>query len=511
MKNEELRMRSGSKRYAITLLSVLLSTGVYAESIDADLEGFDDSTGSSQLVSTSTTQIAQSNDDMAGFDDEPAVSGSTEDAPHDEIMDGFDDDSTGSSNDASISSATDVTTSEETVTEPAESLSGFTGKLTEQVAYSWHNKAPHDNISSLKSSLLLDYEHKFENGIRFKTNAKAYYDAIYSLKNRGDFTSKELSALESEVELFDAYLEGSITDSLDYKVGRQVVVWGRSDTIRITDVLNPLDNRRPGMVDIEDLRLPVVMAKFDYFIGDWRLTPIAILEQRFTKNPPFGGDFYPFPIQAPSNESYNDVTYALSVGAEFSGWDVNFYAARLRDDAGYLALEAKPVFKHDKVNMFGTALNVLSGSWLFKTEIAHFSGLKYFSTGDETFERTDGLVGVEYNGIADTLISYDFALRTIHGYDKRLLAEQNPLNKYDYQHAFRVTSDFVNDTVHANYLISLYGKHLDEGGFQRAWIKYDLADGINVNVGVVDYIGGSVLFDAIKDNDMVFADISYSF
>jgi len=28
---------------------------------------------------------------------------------------------------------------------------------------------------------------------------------------------------------------------------------------------------------------------------------------------------------------------------------------------------------------------------------------------------------------------------------------------------------------------------------------------------LVDYIGGSNFFDAIKDNDMIFADISYSF
>lgn len=496
----------------LLLSSVLCAALLHAESIDADLEGFDDtSTSAANEASTSDTD-----DMMAGFDDAPSDTGipAQTDTQTDEMMEGFDDASTGSSNDsdtdATRGSVSDV--HKDAVTESSQSfLSGFTGKLTEQVAYSWHNKAPHENISSVKSSLLLDYEHKFENGIRFKTNVKAYYDAIYSFKGREKFTSQELNQLESEVELFDAYLEGSITDSLDYKVGRQVVVWGRSDTIRVTDVLNPLDNRRPGMVDIEDLRLPVAMAKFDYFIGDWRVTPIAVLEQRFSKNPPFGGDFYPFPIVSPSNENYSDVTYALSVGAEFTGWDVNFYATRLRDDAGYLDVSTKPVFKHDKVNMFGTALNVLTGSWLFKTEIAHFSGLKYFSTGDETFERTDGLVGLEYNGIADTLISYDFALRTIHGYDQRLLAEQNPLSKYDYQHAFRVTSDFVNDTVHANYLISLYGKNLDEGGFQRAWIKYDLADGINVNVGVVDYIAGSVLFDAIKDNDMVFADISYSF
>jgi hypothetical protein len=80
-----------------------------------------------------------------------------------------------------------------------------------------------------------------------------------------------------------------------------------------------------------------------------------------------------------------------------------------------------------------------------------------------------------------------------------------------YQHAFRATSDFLNATLNVNYLVMLFGDKMDEGGFQRAWIKYDLADGINANFGVVDYMGGAKMFDAIKDNDMVFMDVSYSF
>ncbi|HIE59042.1 MAG TPA: hypothetical protein EYP82_03720 [Hydrogenothermaceae bacterium] len=161
--------------------------------------------------------------------------------------------------------------------------------------------------------------------------------------------------------------------------------------------------------------------------------------------------------------------------------------------------------------MFGTALNVISGSWLLKTELAYLDGLKYTSTQDKLYSRIDALIGVEYNGIADTLISYDISLRHLNNYDTRLLNEFNPLEKDTYQQAFRISTDFVNDTINANYLISLFGKKLSEGGFQRVWIKYDLADGINVNVGVVDYIGGSTLFDTVKDSDMIFADISYSF
>ena len=388
---------------------------------------------------------------------------------------------------------------------------GLSGRIKEQILYTPKADTPHDNISSLQTSLFLDYEHQFENGFKLKVNARAYYDAIYAIRGSDKFSQEELNELRSEVQLFDAYIEGSITKNLDIKVGRQVVVWGRSDTLRVTDVLNPLDNRRPGIQDIEYLRLPVTMAKFDYFIDGWRVTPIAILEQRFSENPPFGSAFYPVPFHVPSDETYSDVTYALSVGSEFRGWDINFYAARIRDDEGYFVLRPKPAKLHEKVNMFGTAVNVLMGDWLLKTEVAYFDGLKYTMTRDKRFTRTDILVGVEYNGIADTFISYDVVSRNIGGYDERLLNEYNPLNKHSYQHAFRIRSDFMNAKLHANYLLTQYGEKLDEGGFQRAWVNYELDDQINTNIGIVDYMGNAPLMQKIKDDDMVFADITYNF
>jgi len=502
-------------RVKLSLFTILalISFDIYAEEVD--LSGFDD-----EPVATQETKSA---DDalMDGFDDEPVPAAPEKTIPEDALMDGFADATatTPGSDEEHIETEDvmqdgfDEADPESTEVEEQETrfLPGLTGELTEQVAYSLHNDKPHNSFTSVKSSLFLDYEHKFENGFKFKANAKAYYDAIYSFKGRDRFSKDELNELESEVELFDAYIEGSITDNFDMKLGRQVVVWGRSDTLRVTDILNPLDNRRPGMVDIEDLRLPVTMAKFDYFIGDWRITPIAILEQRFSKRPPFGSAFYPLPVPSPNDEDYSDVTYALSVGGEFSGWDINFYAARIRNDEGKVVFSPVPSREHEKVNMFGTAINVLTGSWLFKTELAYFDGLEYTTTGNKNFSRTDVLLGVEYKGIADTLISFDTVNRHFGNYDDKLLSELNPLNKHSYQHAFRVSSDFMHATLTANYLISLYGKKFDEGGFQRAWIKYELGEGINTNIGIVDYIGGSIAFDAYEDNDMIFADISYNF
>ena len=464
------------------LIAVIFTTTLQGESLDEALEGFDDAP--TKIVNKTKVE-ASADDIMDGFDDEVSPSSSTKKERAKEEA--------------------KVKKKRETF---AEALDGLTGKLTEQTTFSYGGDAPHDNFSSLKSSFLLDYEHKFDNGFKVKTNAKAYYDAIYSLRGRNKYSKDELKELESEVRLFDAYVEGSLSDNLDMKLGRQVVVWGRSDTIRITDVLNPLDNRRPGMVDIEDLRLPVGMAKFDYFVGDWRITPIAVVEQQFSLNPPAGSALNPSSNSLPKDETYNEVLPALSIGGEFSGFDVNLYAASVRDDAGYFA---NGKLQHDKVTMLGTALNVLQGSWLLKGELAHFDGLKYSTTGQKEFKRSDGLIGLEYNGFADTLIAYDASIRKVHGYDARLKTLPLAVEEETYQHAFRVSSDFMNATLKANYLISLFGKNLDEGGFQRAWVKYDIADGIFANVGVVDYIGGSKRFDAVSNNDMAFMDVTYSF
>ncbi len=450
---------------------IVLSTALFSESVSEDFEGFDDT----PVHVEEKTEVL-----MSGFDDEmPSSSFSDENKT-------------------------------ETHEDETEFINGLTGKVTQQAIYSYNGKKPHDGVTSLRSSLLLDYEYKFENNWRFKVNAKTYYDTIYDLRNE-IYTQDELDQFQSEVRLYDAYIEGSLSENIDLKVGRQVVVWGRSDTIRITDILNPLDNRRPAIVDIEDLRLPVSMVKMDFFVGDWRITPIAIVEQFFSINPAFGSAFNPLPNPNISEKSYTDVTYALSIGAEFTGWDVNFYAARVRDDAGYIKFSPQPTFTHEKVNMLGTALNVIRGSWLLKTELAYFDGLKYTSTQDKTFRRTDALLGVEYNGIADTMISYDISLRYLNNYDSQLQYEFNPLEKETYQQAFRISTDLMNDTVHLNYLISLFGKKLDEGGFQRGWVEYDIADALSMNVGVVDYIGGSVLFDTVKGSDMIFVDVSYSF
>ena len=337
------------------------------------------------------------------------------------------------------------------------------------MASSNYNYKDKNSITSAKLSTKLKFEYIVDEFHKIKSTIKAYKDYKTNTKDDKEYSINELS------------VEGTFHNGIDGKFGRQIVVWGKSDNIRITDVLNPLDNTAPAMVDIEDLRLGRFMTKLDYYVNDWSYGVILLHENRYSLMPKYGSDYYiPLNIaNAPSN-SIDNTGVALSASGMFQGQDLAFYFTRQYvDNTTY------------KSNMMGVAYNKVINSFLFKTEIAHFDN--YGSNIIK--QKTDGLVGLEYTGISDGSVS----LEVVNKDD-------------DIQYALRFTQSFMNQILDFTTLYSGFGKDLEDGGFVRAWFDYDLDDEIALSFGVVDYIGGdNIMFDMLKDNDRVFGSFKYSF
>ncbi len=353
---------------------------------------------------------------------------------------------------------------------------------------------------------------------RARFGATLFYDAAYTLNDQRDLYTREyLDEYEKEFEIQEVYLHGSLADNIDLKFGRQIVVWGKSDNIRVTDILNPLDNRWPGMVDIRFLRLPVTMSRLDYYIDNWNLSTILIHEPRFNKFPVFNGEFYPFEQPAPPVDepdiSINQQQLGLALNGIFSGWDLSLYAASVFDTSAHTEFDpaSSPVRKHERVSMVGFAANVALGNWLVKTEAAYWDGLK-FTTVSEEKSRLDLLAGLEYAGFTDTAISLEFANRHLFDFDQQM--EQIPdAQQQDWiQYAIRFVRDFMNDTVHLTFLISSYGLFGSDGGFERLQVEYDITDVITLTGGVVFYEAGDFLpFREIGDNDRLLFELEYRF
>jgi len=352
-----------------------------------------------------------------------------------------------------------------------------------------------------------------------RIGATAFYDAAYHLNGQRDlYTDDYLSEYESELELNEAYLQGSLSSSIDVKLGRQIVVWGKSDNLRVTDILNPLDRRYPGMLDIRYQRLPVTMSRIDYFWDRWNINAMLIHEPRFDKLTRYNGEFFPGTQPAPPlvdpDWSWENQQAGFALNGIFSGWDISFYGASVFQERAYLSVNpvGSAFRSHDnRTAMVGTAANIALGSWLFKGEMAYWSGLKY-TNAEESKPRFDILAGLEYMGFSETMLSFEITNRHIIDYDPSLQNLPDGQKEDWTQYALRFVKDFKNDTLHLTFLVSSFGLLGAEGGFERFQLDYDITDNISVMGGVVFYESGDYPgFNSIGSNDRLLFELEYRF
>lgn len=375
-------------------------------------------------------------------------------------------------------------------------------------------------LSRLKTALLLALDLRPADSWRAFVSGTGDYDFAYGINGRDDYTDAVLDDYESEVELREAYLQGSLSGRLDIKLGRQIVVWGTSDNIRVVDVINPLDLREPGITDIEDLRLPVTLTKLDYYWGPFNLSGMAIHEVRFDKNPAFGSDFYPLEVPGPPEDipesNLMNTQLAASLTGIFSGWDLGFYWADLYNADAHVEIspETLPVVrrKHARVKMVGGSTNVALGNWLVKGEVAWLEGLRFTNTPHQTYSRLDMLAGLEYAGFGDTQLTLEVADRHLLDYDSALKQDPDGQEEDQLQWVARLDRDFMHDTLTLTFLVSVFGERGQDGAFKRLSVVYKIVDALTVHGGVVLYQSGDLpKLKTIGDNDRFFLEFKYSF
>lgn len=241
------------------------------------------------LAEPSDAVDASMDDILSGFDDEDA-SGDSVDDEMDDVLGGFDDEDDFS--DASDSEADSETEIAE------ERIWALQGDVNFGLSASLHDHesstgTDYSGLQRFRTKLALQLDVDLPHEWKLRTSGYGFYDLAYAMNGRHEYTKDVRDTYEYDFELTDTYVEGSLHDNVDLKVGRQVVNWGRSESIRVLDIINPLDNKEPGLVDIEDIRRSVAMAKFGFFHGPWTLTVLAIPEVRYDILPTRGSDFVP--------------------------------------------------------------------------------------------------------------------------------------------------------------------------------------------------------------------------
>ena len=494
----------------IFCLGLLLSVGTafaQEESVDDLLEGFE----------KSPSDHEESVDDLLGDFEEPEAStnellGGLEEPVEtpdvvDDLLDGFEESSS-------------IITESDRLSLPT----GLAGSTGINIAYAYAQSDPNPDkpdyrgLRKLRLYLQLEYQYDLTPSIRFFVDGKAFRDLAYQFLDREEYSEEYLKAYEQETELRETFLSTSLGPNIDVKFGRQIKVWGKADLLSVVDVLNPTDNREPGLIDIDDSRLPVTMTQIDYYTGAWNLNLVLIHEIRFGKSPEFGSEFYFADAESSPEEIPTETEYGAALNGHFTGWDLSFYAASVYNDQGRADGGFQPslgVFPdrviHDRLQLLGTAFSTVTGSWIVRGEIADVQGLR-FTNFSKTFSRQDHVFGIEYSGISDGALSFELAWEWIREFETTLEEAPNEQEQSTVTTAIRFQQDFLNQTLSFNVIAFQFGEFGSSGSSQRIGLDYDWADGLNVGGGILLYHEGDTSYSKrIANNDRLFAGLKYSF
>lgn len=162
--------------------------------------------------------------------------------------------------------------------------------------------------------------------------------------------------------------------------------------------------------------------------------------------------------------------------------------------------------------MAGLSFDIALGSWLLKSELAYLHGLEFFALPGEKKSRLDALVGVTYSGLSETLISIEIANRHMFDFVESLGNEPDSALEDDLQFAFRVTREFMHDRLMLKLIVMSFGALGENGALERLDLTFDCTDNLSTTIGLVLYQSGKKQsFNAIGDNDRIFAELKFSY
>jgi hypothetical protein len=403
-------------------------------------------------------------------------------------------------------------------------LSGEIG-LTAAYAYQHGNTGnlPFDNhLAHLIADTRLQLDYRNTNNLRGQFTVKGQYDAAYALNDRSNYSAATLDNYEQEFELDQAWIQGSLTDNIDIKFGRQQWVLGKLDMLTVNDRVHSLDSRYPGLSDIDELRLPTLMSRLDYYQDNWQASLAVSHEIRAPKTASLGVDVFPsaaFPSQVLSNMpalvepvySWDKTPYMLALSSNIDSWDLAFYHGRTLDNRWHQVTSPTPARQYGYIKQTGVAASTTNGSWLWKLEAAVLQDLA-FSNVSSTKQRTDIGLGFDYNGWKDWLWTMELVARNYEDFEANMAALPNWQVEHDLKLINALQYQFNHNRSSITAMANYYGDNLQGGGMHKLLLEHELDQQLSFELAIIDYVGGdSVLADALADSDKITLRIEHQF
>ncbi len=377
---------------------------------------------------------------------------------------------------------------------------------------------------------------RFEDGGRLTGIARLRFQAEPGTRpgdiERGSYASISRPALigdNAELELREFFYERSLGDWY-LTLGKQQVVWGKADGLKVLDVVNPQSFREFILEDFDQSRIPLWTVNAEYAFSDrsgndWTLQLLWIPDQTYHALPKRGATYaFTSPRLIPQTPPGIDIQLndpqrpvrvirdsdaGLRLTGFLDGWDLTLNYLYQYDNQPALHQQLQPgptvviTPRYHRTHVLGGTFSRAFGDWVLRGEIGYFTN-RFFLTDD--LHDDDGVaqsaelsyvLGLDWSGITDTFISGQLFQSRLTNYQTGFIRPE-----VDTSFTFLVRRMFWNDTLTTEVLWIVNTN--DGDGLIRPKVSYDLDDNLEVWVGLDVFYGNRQgLFGQFTDNDRV--------
>lgn len=327
------------------------------------------------------------------------------------------------------------------------------------------------------------------------------------------------------LELREAYLSYA-KGNFDLRVGRQIVVWGVADALRITDCVSPFDYTEFLAQDYDDIRMPVNGLRAKYTRGSVTLEAVCNPVVDFFILPT--DERNPWAIRLPSaplpyttdlesgkpEKKIRNMEFGGRASVNLSGIDFSVSALRtwnklpalcpaLSGDGRTLYINGQ----YRRMTMLGADCSLPVGQFILRAEVAEYIGEAQGSgLGQNAVRRNtlNALAGVDWYPGNDWNISVQYC----HKYTSGNLAALSV-----YRNAGLATARLSKELLHNTLKLSTFA-YIDvaSGGiFNRLSASYSLNDDIELTAGYDYFHADKGKFAMYGKNSEAWVKMKYSF
>lgn len=341
-----------------------------------------------------------------------------------------------------------------------------------------------------------------------------------------NFSKRVFIGDRTSLELREFYYYTNIYKKIRLTIGKQQIVWGETDGLKLLDVVNPQNFREFILDDFEDSRIPLWSVKAEFDIKNIGVQFVWVPDNTYHITQDFDAPFFtknlfqspPEGISTRINKTikpkrfFSDSDIGLKLNTFTKGWDLSlnyfyyyddlpvFYSNLLLSETGDPFVSIIPKF--ERQHLIGGTFNKVFGSSTLRGEIGYIFDQNFSSINP------NALQGVETSNVYKSAIGIDYIkgenVVSLQLFSDIITENISPYNrdKFETNTSLLISREMLNDNFKAEAIWVHNANHGD--GYIRPQLSYWMNTNTQLFLkSTVFYGNRNKLFGQFKDRSRI--------